>query len=139
MAWSHTLTVRFEDVDFARVVFFPNLFRYCHNAFEEFFAKELGVPYAKMLQERRVGYPAVHADADFKRPLKFGDVIRIELSVLNVGKSSLHCRYRMYADGTDTLLAEVKVVTAAIQMDTFQSTALPDDVREAFSRHLATA
>lgn len=137
MAFVHRFVVRFEDVDFARVVFFPNLFRYCHNTFEEFFAKEVGVPYARMLQERKVGYPAVHAEADFKRPLKFGAEIRSELDVLRVGKSSIECRYRLFEGESAELLAELKVVTAAIAMDTFQSAPLPDDVRKAFEKHAA--
>ncbi|MFL5321881.1 MAG: acyl-CoA thioesterase [Myxococcaceae bacterium] len=134
--YAQKLTVRFEDVDFARVVFFPKLFVYAHNVFEDFFANELGVPYVKMLAERKVGYPAVHADADFRKPLRFGDVIRVELSVLKVGTSSLHCRYRMFPEHGTELLAEVKVVSAAIAMDTFQSAPLPADVRAAFERHL---
>jgi 4-hydroxybenzoyl-CoA thioesterase len=132
-------TVRFEDVDFAQVVFFPNLFVYCHNAFEDFFAAEVKTPYAQMLAQRGVAFPAVHTESDFKAPLRFGDEIRVELDVLKVGQTSLTCRYRLYSEHDGALLAELKVVTAAIALDGFSSVDLPPDVRSAFSAHLIKA
>lgn len=136
MSYVSRRRVRFEDVDYAQVVFFPNLFVYCHQAFEDFFEAEVKTPYSKMLGERRVAFPTVHAESDFKAPLKFGDAIRVELDVLALGRSSITARYRMYAETSDTLLAEVKLVTAAIALDTFTAVPVPPDVRAAFAAHL---
>lgn len=136
MSYVSRRRVRFEDVDYAQVVFFPNLFVYCHQAFEDFFEAEVKTPYSKMLGERRVAFPTVHAESDFKAPLKFGDAIRVELDVLALGRSSITARYRVYAETSDTLLAEVKLVTAAIALDTFTAVPVPADVRAAFAAHL---
>ena len=132
------LRVRFEDVDYAQVVYFPNLFGYCHNVFEDFFEREVGALYATMLRERRVAFPSVHAEADFKKPLRFGDRVRIELDVVSVGRTSIRSRYRVFPDEGAELLAELSIVTAAISLDTFESIEIPPDVRAAFSRHLAS-
>lgn len=131
--------VRFEDVDYAQVVFFPNLFVYCHNVFEDFFAAEVKTPYAKMLGERRVAFPTVHTEADFRAPLKFGAEIRIEFDVLALGRSSITSRYRLYDERAGALLAEVKIVTSAIALDTFTATEMPADVRSAFTRIAVSA
>jgi 4-hydroxybenzoyl-CoA thioesterase len=131
------LGVRFDDVDFAQIVYYPRLFGYCHWVFEDFFAKEVGVPYAKMLTERKVGFPTVHADADFKSPLRFGDTCRVELETLGVGERSIQSRYRLFLNESDTLCARLDVVTVSIQMGTFQPVNVPDDVRAAFLRHRA--
>lgn len=136
MSFQKILRVRFEDVDYAQVVYFPNLFGYCHNVFEDFFEAEVKTPYAKMLRERRVAFPTVHTEADFQAPLHFGDDIRIEMTTLKVGRKSLTSRYRLYSERTSALLAEVSVVTVAITLDNFESTDLPADVRAAFERHL---
>jgi 4-hydroxybenzoyl-CoA thioesterase len=136
MAWEHRLTVRFEDVDFAQLVFFPKLFAYCHNAFEDFFRAEVGVSYSDMLQKRRVGYPTVHAEADFKAPLRFGDVVKVVVETKKLGTRSITCRYRLYDEAKGTLCAEFEIVTAAISMDTYQSVDVPEDVRRAFGRHM---
>ncbi len=137
MAFAKRIKVRFDDVDFARVVYFPRLFGYCHQTFEDFFAEELGVPYAVMLQERKVGYPAVHAEADFQRPLRFGDVCRVELQTVKVGDSALTNRYRLFLGETRTLCAQVEIVTVAIDMADFTAKKVPDDVRKAFLKHRA--
>jgi 4-hydroxybenzoyl-CoA thioesterase len=137
MAYTQRRTVRFEEVDFARIVYFPRLFGYCHQTFEDFFRDEVGVSYPDMLQERRVGYPAVHAESDFKAPLRFGDPVRIVMDVVKLGGRSVTCRYRLYRGETDLLCTEVRLVTVAISMDVYGPVELPSDVRAVFERHLA--
>lgn len=136
MAYTQRIDVRFPDVDFARVVYFPRLFDYCHRAFEDFFGAEVGLPYARMLNERRVGFPVRHAEADFRAPLKFGDVCRVVMEVLHLGDKAITCRYRLMLGETDRLCAEVRITQVTIHMDTFAGQPMPDDVRQAFARHL---
>lgn len=138
MAWEKRLTVRFDDVDFAQLVYFPRLFVFCHWAFEDFFADQVGVPYAQMLQKRRVGYPAVHTESDFKAPLRFGDPLRIVLDTVRLGTRSLTNRYQLFHAEQGTLCAQIQIVTASISMDTYASVDLPDDVRAAFAKHTMT-
>ncbi len=134
MPFVRELTVRFPDVDFAQVVYYPRFFDYAHQVFEDFFAAEVGTPYARMLQDRKVGYPSVHCSADFKSPLRFGDPVRIELSTDAVGERSITSRYRFSVRGASC--AELKVVTAAIDLTRFVGVRVPDDVRAAFERFL---
>jgi 4-hydroxybenzoyl-CoA thioesterase len=137
MAYEHRRVVRFDDVDFARLVYFPRLFVYCHHAFEDFFRDEVGVPYAVMLQQRGVGFPVVSTSADFEAPLRFGDPVRTVMETLKVGAHSLTNRYRLYHEGRNVLCAEVRIVTASISMERIASVAVPEDVRQTFLRHLA--
>ncbi len=137
MAYVQRIPVRFDHVDFARIVFFPRFFSYCHQTFEDFFGDEVGVPYAQMVGQRKVGYPSVHAEADFKSPLRFGDVCRVVMETLKLGDSSISSRYRLYLGDSAQLCAEARIVTVAMAMDGFTSISLPDDVRAAFARHLA--
>ena len=132
MPFVRELTVRFPEVDFARVVYYPRFFDYSHSVFEDFFALEVGVPYPKMLQERRLGYPSVHASADFQSPLRFGDLVRIEMTTDAVGDKSISSRYRFWVEGRPC--ADLKVVTAVIDLDRFVGVKVPEDVRAAFER-----
>src|SRR5262249_48974611 len=116
MAYVQRLTVRFNDVDFARIVYYPRLFAYCHAVFEDFFAAEAGIPYADVLQKRGIGFPVVGAKADFKSPLRFGDVCRVVMEVIHLGKRSLVCRYRLYLGESNRLCAEIAVTSAAVSM-----------------------
>lgn len=137
MAYEQRLIVRFDEVDFAQLVYFPRLFGYCHQVFEDFFRNEVHVPYAQMLQERRVGYPTVHAEADFHAPLRFGDEVTVVMDTLKVGARSITSRYRLYRDPARTLCVTARIVTVAMSMDAYQSVDVPEDVRAAFVRHAA--
>src|SRR6516165_4446410 len=84
--------VRFEDVDAANIVFFSRFLNYCHEAMEALLAP-LDGGYARLIVERRLGLPAVHVEADFTTPLRFGDVARIAVTVPRVGNKSCTFRY----------------------------------------------
>ncbi len=136
MAYTRRLPIRFADVDFARVVYFPRFFDYCHSVMEDFFLDEVGVPYAQMLGARRVGFPTVHAEADFKSPFRFGEEARVLMTATRVGTGSAGLRFQLYRGESDVLCAVLQTVVAAIDMDTFSGVPLPDDVRAALGRHL---
>ncbi len=90
-----------------------------------------------MLSERKVGYPSVHAEADFTAPLRFGDTARVVLETLDAGHKALTCRYHFFNGDSEALCATVTVVMVAIDMDTFTGQPLPEDVKAAFHRHRA--
>jgi 4-hydroxybenzoyl-CoA thioesterase len=131
------MRVRFDDVDHAGIVYYPRFFHYFHVAFEEMFIERLGAgssaAYQRVLDERRIGFPAVHAEADFKAPLRFGDLFEVELTAPHVGQKSIGFVYgARKVDDARTLAAEGRVTTAVISMDTFRAVALPDDLRPLF-------
>lgn len=126
--------VRFEDVDYAQVVFYPRFFQYAHNAFEAFFGEALGVSYHRVLRERRLGFPTVHAEADFVRPLRFGDGFEIAMETLELGTSSIRNHYEFRCDAE--VAARLVVVTACTDLDRFVAAPLPADLRDGFRAHL---
>jgi len=133
----HERAVRFEEVDAAGIVFFARFLGYCHEAMERFFD---GVPggYVDLITKRRIGFPAVHVDANWKAPLRYGDAMRIEVSVANVGKTSSTFRYRFVRKADSVECAIVEHVTVCSMLDTLQKMPLPDDCRTLLESHLAT-
>ena len=136
--YSQKFPIRFNDVDYAQMVYFPNFFSYCHKTFEDFFPAELGKTYFQVMQELEVGFPAVHAESDYVSPLRFGDTCRIELEVTRLGTKSVTCRYRLYIDDTDKLAAVMSITGASVSMKTFRSVEIPIVLRGLFERHLKT-
>ena len=132
----HRLTVRFDDVDYAQIVYFPRLFGYCHWAFEDFFGQEAGISYADLLIKKRIAFPTVHSEADFKLPLRFGDACRVEMETLKLGRSSLTNRYRIYLGDSKRLCTEVQLVHVAMHLDKMKSVDIPEGIRQAFLNHL---
>lgn len=133
MTFRTRLTVRFGDEDHARIVYFPRFFHFFHVAFEDFFAAEIE-PYRASL-DAQVGWPAVHAEADFLKQVRFGDVLEIGVAVEKVGKSSATFVYEGTVVGGDGPAVRGKIVVACIDMATMRSQPIPDRYRTVFEKH----
>ena len=135
MAFRTQIQVRFSDEDHARIVYFPRFFHFFHVAFEDFFAAN-GVPYRDVLDVDRCGWPAVRAEADFERTLRFGDLLELELAVERLGTSSAIFLYRGRRHGEDEDVCRGRITVVCVDMDSFESRPIPDKYREMFARHL---
>jgi 4-hydroxybenzoyl-CoA thioesterase len=105
--------VRFGEIDLARVVYYPRYFHYFHQAFEQWFEEALGVSYPELVNAQNIGFPSVHVETDFKAPLRYGDRVRVEIEVVEIG---------------------TRVTTVAINNDSFKSIVIPPEWRERFER-----
>ena len=132
--FQHELRVGFDDVDHAGIVYYPRFFHYFHVAFEALMFSALAPAggYRALLDERRVGFPAVHAEADYKRPLRFGDRIVIEIAAEHVGLKSLTLRYNVLVRDSGEVAAEGRVTCAVVDLTIFRAIAMPDDLRALF-------
>ena len=140
--WSHR--VSFGECDPAGVVYFPRYFEWFHEAMEEWFDVELGVPYAQVLQ--RFGFPAVRTQAEFRAPCKMGEIVSVELRVGHSTRSSLQLDYRVLgpsgglrATGATTV---VMVGVVSGEADHFLSVTIPEELRQridAFAQGLRPA
>jgi len=130
MAFKTRTTVRFADIDPAGVVYYPRFLHYCHTAMEDFFDRALALPYPKLTVEHRLGFPAVHLDVDFRSPLRYGDTAEISVGIARLGKTSVDWRYDLVRLGDGALSAEIRVVTACLDFETFRARALPEWLRE---------
>jgi 4-hydroxybenzoyl-CoA thioesterase len=134
MAFTTELTVRFGDCDRAGIAYYPVIFHYCHVAFEEFFERGVGTPYPSIVNDRHLGFPMGHIDANFDSPFQYGMKVSVEVAVLKVGNASTRWQYTFTDGATGTRLARCVADTIAVDMRTFTSTAIPADLREAFLR-----
>ncbi|MEM7247377.1 MAG: thioesterase family protein [Acidobacteriota bacterium] len=137
MAHRYSQTVRFGEVDRAGIVYYPRLLHFSHVAMEDFFDVEVGQSYQHVIDDRRIGFPTVHLEADFSKPMAFGDRIVIEVTFVSVGRSSVVTRYRFLgAEGDDgDRRARIDVTTACVDMDRFRAREIPDDLRACFEKH----
>ncbi len=129
MSFEHEITVRFGDVDHARVVYLPRYFHYCHQALEEWFAAVLGVPYVDVVSTMGVGFPTVEASARFRAPLRYGDRVRVRVVLERLGRRSMACTYRLVR-GDGVTAAEIRLTTACVDHATFRAVEIPPGLRE---------
>ena len=79
--------VEFSETDMAGIVQFSTFFRYMEAAEHAFF-RSIGLSIAPGGADS-VGWPRVHADCDFRKPLRFEDTVEIDLLVREKRERSL--------------------------------------------------
>jgi 4-hydroxybenzoyl-CoA thioesterase len=124
----HERPVHFQDVDAARIVFFPTVLTYCHDAMAALFAALPG-GYSGLVMDRGIGLPTVHVEVDFTAPLRFGDTARIELEVRRIGRSSCTFELRLSRLSDHVEVAKVTLICASTNLATLRAVPWPDDVR----------
>jgi YbgC/YbaW family acyl-CoA thioester hydrolase len=87
-------TVEFAETDAAGLVHYSNYLRYVEIAERALFEK-IDAALLTDLGHTLSGYPRTRVKCDYSAPLRFGDRIRIELSVTSVGEKSLGYRFRI--------------------------------------------
>ena len=134
MTFESRIKVRFGDEDHAQIVYYPRFFHFFHCAFEDFF-DEQGMSYRDCLLKDRVGWPAVHAEADYASPVRFGEVLCFEVHISKIGEKSVAFEFRgRHEDGS--LACTGQVIVACISMETYRGQPIPDKYRALFERHL---
>ena len=134
MTFSTRLHVRFGDCDPAGLVYYPVLFHYCHAAMEEFFAARCGVSYARLMSERRIGFPTVNVRAEFFVPFVYGDEASVELWASAVGRTSVTFEYRLRRVSDGALCASATHVQVSMDLDERRAVPVPEDLRRAFEQ-----
>ena len=85
--------VEFVDTDMARIMHYANFFRFMETA-EHGFYRSLGFSVAHGKVDPTLGWPRVHASCDYRRPLRFEDVVEIHLLVTEKRDKSLSYQFR---------------------------------------------
>ncbi|HLU66425.1 MAG TPA: thioesterase family protein [Kofleriaceae bacterium] len=144
----YTTPVRFAEVDHAGIVYYPRFFHYFHLAFEEFFRTRLGAgAYLDLIDRRRIGFPAVRSECDYRAPLRFGDTVHIDMWIERLGGKSIRFRYQAIraAAGAgeggepaagpgeeEVVCADGAVVCAVTDLAHFRAVEVPPDLRALF-------
>jgi 4-hydroxybenzoyl-CoA thioesterase len=135
-AFETTQLVRFGHVDPAGIAYYPRIFDYIHEAFEDLWVRHVGQPYYQMIAEDRLGFPLVNAQVDFASPLRFGDRLRVRITCFHLGRSSLGLRYRYEVGERLCLVASMTVVCVAL--DGLRASPIPAGYRAKFAELLET-
>ena|SRR6185369_2417137 len=139
MNYETIITVNFGDVDPARIVYYPVIFHYCHIAFERFFAEAIGMPYPRLINEERLGFPTVNVATDFSRRISYGEEVQIRVSVARIGKSSVQFQYQGSNASNGENYFKALITTVIVNMDSFDPVPLPQKYRDSFARFSSIA
>ena len=127
-AYETVIPVRFSHVDYAGIMYYPLFFDNFHVVFEDMFGDRLGVPYMSLLKDRRIGFPMVHIETDFRKPFRFGDKMRLRITCTRIGKSSIDFLYRAHNGAAPEPSVEAKATVVVANLDTLAAIPVPPDI-----------
>lgn len=121
--------IRFDDVDGAGIVYYPQFFHLCHKAFEDFFDERADISYPELIRDRRLGFPTVSIESEFHAPLAYGDTALVELGVLEIGKTSVRFRYDIRRRRDQTLCFSATITNVLVNLEEMKPRSIDDDLR----------
>ena len=127
----YTQRVEFGDCDPARIVWFPNFFRWIDAASRHFFV-QCGVPSWHETEATRgiIGTPLVDTHAKFIKTASYGDTLQIHVHVAEWRTKSFVQRYRVMRDD-DVIMEcdEVRIFAARREDGSIRALPVPEDIR----------
>ena len=79
----------------AGIVHFSNFFRYLEICEHDFFLK-MGFSIHGGVPGKRFGFPRVHAECNYRKPLRFEEIVSIKLYVVELGHTSIIYAFECY-------------------------------------------
>ena len=124
--------VRFHDGDPGLISFYANVYRFAHDAWEDFVTRALGFEYHDWFQNKEWGVPFRRSECDYLKPLLPGQKYRVAVSLEEIRESGFASRYE-FTNSKDELCAIVKLVhTFVNQQGKFP---IPEKVRARLEAH----
>ena len=125
MAHSFAVRVYYEDTDLAGIVYYANYLKFIERARTEWVAS-LGVDQMALRAAQGIVFAVRRVEADFLRPAKFGDDLRVETSVQSLGGARIVLE-QVVTRGGERLF--VSVVTLVCLTEDGHAARLPVDLR----------
>ena len=126
--------VRFGDTDPYGIVYFVSYFRYCHRAIEEYLrACSLRPEETFKNVQEGFGLPIVEAWCRFRRPARYGDLLRIETSIQEMRSKAIIFRFEFYPEEGTELMAEGTANLLAIDSH-WRARELPESLKKPLSQ-----
>jgi YbgC/YbaW family acyl-CoA thioester hydrolase len=120
--WSRL--VEFYETDLAGITHFSNFYRWMESA-EHAFLRKRGIT----LHQEGIGWPRVNASADFKKPIKFGDLIRVSVSIAELRTRSVRYAFEFRVNESDQVHATGEMVSVCVDLATMKAIEIPAKIR----------
>jgi len=124
--WSRA--VEFYETDLAGIVHFSNFYRWMEAA-EHAFLRSRGIA----LHQGPLGWPRVSAGADFKKPVKFGELVRVAVSVGELRTRSVRYDFEIRVGGSEEVHATGSLTAVCVDLKTMKAVEIPGEIRAKLS------
>ena len=122
--------IRFQDIDAAGIIFYPRVLEMFHDAYAAFLAFA-GSPLREVLRDDTWIAPVRHAEADYFKPLYYGDPVNVEICRAHVTETEAALGYRVVRAPDAEVCVVGQVVHTFVDRSTFKRVTMPECVRNA--------
>jgi acyl-CoA thioester hydrolase len=126
----HELRVRYGECDPQGIVFNANYLLYFDVALTELWRSAIGA-WQEMV-ERGVDAVVAEANARFRAPARYDDVLQLHAQVTRIGTTSFTTQIDVLRDGE--LLVEGRLQHVFVDAETWRKTEVPDWIRDGLRR-----
>lgn len=127
-AFSREIKIRFQHCDPAGIVFYPRYYEMFNQMVEDWFAEGVGMSFQAMHHELNFGVPLVHAETDFRKASRIGEVLIFSLELVEIGTKSF--QLRIQASFAGEVRVETKLTLVCVTLgDSLRAIEIPGELR----------
>jgi acyl-CoA thioester hydrolase len=134
MPYEHKIErrVEFSETDLAGIVHYSNFFKYVETAEHSFF-RTLGHSIVMLDRTPPIGWPRVHVECDYRKPLRFEDVMEVHLLVKEKKTKALTYAFRisrLNGGREEVARGILTVVCVAHENGVMRAVSIPADIAD---------
>ncbi len=127
-----TKKINFFDCDPAGILFFANIFRLCHSAYEDMIGSfGLNEDY---WNNGEYVVPILNSEAHYHKPIKYNETITIEIVVPQLKTSSFELEYHCKNSAGEECTV-VKTVHIFVDKSSWKKCEMKKEIREGLAKH----
>lgn len=126
--------INFYDCDPAGIFFYGRIYELCHSAYEQMI-ESFALPEDYWANDDYV-VPIIQSEAKYRKPITYGQVITVNLSVIHIKESSFELKYECRNENND-LCAEVKTVHVVIDKNKWKKKTMSEFIQKGLMRNIA--
>ena len=125
--------INFYDCDPAGIFFFARVYELCHSVYEEMI-QSFNMKEDYWTNEIFI-VPILKSEASYHKPIKYGEMITVQIYVNNLRASSFELNYEIRNDKNE-VCTKVKTVHIFVDKKSWKKTEIAEDVKMGLQKHL---
>jgi YbgC/YbaW family acyl-CoA thioester hydrolase len=125
--------INFYDCDAAGVLFFTRIYEFCHSAYEELI-ESFNLKEDYWNNEDYI-VPIIKSEASYHKSLKYGELVNIEIKVVQLKSSSFELNYECRNEKNE-VTNKIRTVHVCVGKKDWKKRELPAVVFQGFEKYL---
>ena len=119
--------VEFRDTDAAGIMHFASTMSFMEEAEHEFL-RHIQLPLFLPVDGGKISWPRVSAHCDFQSPVRFEDVVDIQVSVQRIGTKSVTYQFALTCEQRPVATGTLTAACCLVAKDGIKAVPVPEDV-----------